>query len=1473
MKRSISTLTAMAALVLVFAWTARADQPDYIYGGPAGAFVPGRTVIADYWDENNGTSKAPLEVAVYRIPLARVIALGGFDRFQGDRKVLSVAGLELVTTVAGKRADSGGRWSVEISALPVGYYVAAASVGTGQVNSIFDVTTLGMVGNRVGSTRALFAVDLRTFERHIGPTHFDLHANGAVRSIEADPSGIATFTMKPGGKEPVVVASTADGSSIVQTIDSWYGSENVGDVGLVQTDRPIYRAGQTIDVRAIVRTGGIGAYDVPTGTRRVKVTSPDGTTIYDHDRPLSSFGTLAAEVRLPVAARLGFYSISVGALSASVNVLAYKKPEYEIAFKPDKAFVVGGDAATFTLAANYFFGRPAAGMNLHYVAYKQPRYWFFEGPFASLEADYFRRPFNYQRTKIAEGDFATDAAGKHIIELGTEKSEFEQDIQIEADGRDASGRTVQVTSILRVVPASFRISLTSDEWFAQVGKSMTMTATTRSYDDLAHPGVPLAIEIVGTRWDEKSQKSVEISREKRTVTTGPDGRTTFGWTPKSGGSYSFAATAPDERGNIARGFAYLWVLGDGEETWFAPMENPMVVAQKNTFAPGERPRVLITLLKPGRDVVVFVSTDRLISTRVVHVTATTLALNLDAPKDASQFTVTAQLPNENGVSSASATIKIAPPPKGLYVTITPGKAKYAPGERATFAIEARDSRGRPVRAELGIGIVDEALYAVQNATPLNPLETFYGRSAYFYPSYSWFRPNAGRMLVKAGTTSDTFSEYATPLNTIAHATSRSSAAAVIRNNFQDTAYWSPSVVTDANGRATISFVWPDNLTTWRADGLAVTRSTDVGTASAKALVTKDFLVRLETPRFLRAGDTSEITGIAQGMADRRDVTMKLDTGGMGLGTFDALLHLDANNSADISWPVKAPGVGDVLLTLSGSDGERSDAMRRPLPLLAGTAAEHVRGAGMLPQNDSLAVALPGGYVGGDVTVTLSPSIVAELVQNLRLLDVYPYYCTEQTMSAALPAIFIDRVLKRGNLTAPSDISTAQIVANAIARLGQLQHSDGSWGWWENDTGHPYMTAYALYGLAEFRKGGYVVADSMYDRGVASLIEQLQSTNSHTLRFWGGAQPGSEWNTRAFMLYALADASPAKAKGEAATWFAQTLAHAKQLNPYALAVLGLAEHQLGNDTAARSLLAALDTRAVNDGDYTFWRGDTWHYAWEDDPIETTAYALRLEAALAPNSPTVVRVVNFLRAERRGNWWYTTKDTAAAIYALAEATNPDASEFHPDETIRVLVDGKEVRALHVTTPILDAADAQILIPPASVRNGASITFERTGVGSLYWASDAVRYVPPSATSASDADRGLLSRLFAKAPEFSIDRKYDAGHPGPWRVGDEIKVTVTVQTREDVQYVLVEDPFPAGAEHQDEQGQAASQSWSGVQILDDHAAFFADRLYPGSPLTIRYTLRVTTPGTYTAPSPTANAMYGPPVSAVGQGTTITV
>lgn len=1461
--RKSALLAALFCALLFGAQTANADEPTYLYGNLVSSVVtPGHTVLASYY--TNVRASQPVTVVVYAVPVERAVTLQIGSRVT-PKDVIEAASASVarVTATPSDPKEPQTR-SALLPALPIGYYAAVATVDDAYVVSTFDVTTLGIVQNAMAGTTSFFAVDLRTYDRHMGPTTIAVPDAHGTRTLTFDTSSLALDTRPFAAEEQYAIARTADGSAMIVNLDRNY--EDPGrDVGFVQTDRPIYRSGQTIDVRAIVRKGRIGAYVLPNGTRTLTVTSPDGTIVYRHDLKLDAFGTLHAHARLPQDAQAGYYQITVGTLQSGVAVAAYKKPEYQIALTAGQKYVVGGDTASFALSAQYFFGRPVGGMQLHYTIWSQPQYVPFVGPYRFVDT---YRAFP-QRKKLAEGDFTTGSDGRASFSTATEKTNAEEYLSVDVDGRDASGRTVSVTSSLRVVPASFSIALVPTQWFAQQGQTDNIAVATVGYDEKPRAGVAVTVTIARTRWDEKSRKTVVVSTATQTVTSDASGKATLAWTPSAAGAYQFTATGKDERDNTATGTLYLWAIGAGDDTWMAPIEQPEVIAQKDTIAQGERARVLITLPAVGRDALAIVSTDRLVSVRALHVTGRTVALNVDAPPGASRFYVTVELPNENGVSTAQATIDVRPAPQGLTVTLTPQKKRYAPGERATFTLRARDARGAPVRAQFGIGVVDEAIYAVQQASTATVLDALYGDVNAVYPSYSWFRPNrelktisAVRSgLVRPNSTADSY---------LAAAGVPAPSGGPLRTNFQDTAYWSPTVVTDAKGDATVTFTWPDNLTTWRATGVAVTKATQVGQGVGSALVTKDFLVRLETPRFLRAGDRSTIVGIAQGQAAHPNVTMTLDATPLTGFPQSASVTLDANQSASASWPVTAPGVGAALFTLRGSDGTLRDGTQVRLPLLAGTSPEHVRDAGSLPADTSFAVSIPAGYEAGDVHVTLTPSIVAQLVQNVRLLQIYPYECTEQVLSTSLPAVFVGDVLKRAGVAQPADINTPQIVANALARLSQLQHSDGSWGWWEYDNAHPFMTAYAMYGLAEFRKNGYVVPQAMYDRGVDSLIAQLATSNDDTLRFWGGAQPNSEWNTRAFMLFALAQAAPQRMDS---ALLAQTHAHLAQLNPYALAVLGLADRALGDDANAKLVLARLDARATNEGAFTYWHGDTWHYAWEDDPIETTAYALRLESALAPASPKIPRIVAFLRAQQRGNWWYTTKDTAAAIYAIADALHPDAAEFHPDETVRVTLDGKTLQTVHVTSAILDAADASIVIPAGSLHDGSVIGFERTGSGSLYWSSDAVRYVPTNVGQTRDASQSILSRLFASPPNLQITRTYDAGHPGPWRVGDQVTVHLSVLAHSNVQYVLVEDPYPAGAEHQDVQGHAADALWNGLQLLDDHAAFFADRLYDGQPLNLTYTLRVTTPGTYTAPAPMAAAMYGPPVTNVGRRDTITV
>jgi len=153
---------------------------------------------------------------------------------------------------------------------------------------------------------------------------------------------------------------------------------------------------------------------------------------------------------------------------------------------------------------------------------------------------------------------------------------------------------------------------------------------------------------------------------------------------------------------------------------------------------------------------------------------------------------------------------------------------------------------------------------------------------------------------------------------------------------------------------------------------------------------------------------------------------------------------------------------------------------------------------------------------------------------------------------------------------------------------------------------------------------------------------------------------------------------------------------------------------------------------------------------------------------------------------------------------------------------------------------------------VRSGGTLRFARTGTGGLWWSTDWTRYVAHPAAAQLD-------------PTFTVARTYSSQNGNDWRVGDQVDVDVTVTASDDAQYVAIVDPLPAGLEYQPRQYESGDD-WSGLQFFDDRVVFFATRMRSGSPVRLHYTLRATTPGSFTAPATTVFAMYGPPVNALG-------
>ena len=189
----------------------------------------------------------------------------------------------------------------------------------------------------------------------------------------------------------------------------------------------------------------------------------------------------------------------------------------------------------------------------------------------------------------------------------------------------------------------------------------------------------------------------------------------------------------------------------------------------------------------------------------------------------------------------------------LRVTLLPDKRIYKPGENATFTLKASDSYGRPARAELSVGVVDEAIYAVaEDLTPEMVGYFYYTRrnrvqTSFSFPEIYLSDPD------KAG----------------------AGFTGVVRKRFVDTAYWAPNVVTDSNGTASVTVKMPDNLTTWRTTVRAITRDTVCGETRGKVVTQKDLLVRLEMPRFLIGSDHTTISAIVHNYTGR-DQSARVD---------------------------------------------------------------------------------------------------------------------------------------------------------------------------------------------------------------------------------------------------------------------------------------------------------------------------------------------------------------------------------------------------------------------------------------------------------------------------------------------------------------------------------------------------------------------------------------------------------------------
>ncbi len=1218
-------------------------------------------------------------------------------------------------------------------------------------------------------------------------------------------------------------------------------------------DRPLYRPGQTVYFRGVLRLDNDGDYSAPpVGTPlQVTVANYENNVLYERTLETNAFGSISGGFDLNDEVRLGEYFIKASVedeeYQTAFRVEEYRKPEYAVDVATDRDFYVNGDVISATISANYYFGAPVAGATLNYTLYSNDYYFFWgDGDIGSGE---FAPPryWGYGR-EVASGEGVTDDNGNFEVTLRADitREERSQIFTLESTVIDPSNQPVSSVATFLVHRGEFYIGLRPERYVILSGQRAAVDVQTVDTEGapLGDLGLSYTVYLVEWRkvrrtadgrtyWD---WQEVISEVEAADIKTGSDGWGRITFVAPHGGSYRLQAQGRDERGNRVLGTVYLWVSDvDRAVAWrFQEHDRIELVTDRRSYSPGDTAKILVQSPYEQATALVTVERGRIINYHLIDMDGNSAVLEIPVANEyfPNVFVSVVLAPRSGSDDEPPsfkigyAELKVQSAESELRINLVPDGQEYQPRQMATYSIRTRDHLNRPVSAEVSLGVIDASIYALAGDTTSDIVEAFYGRRQLAVRTAHSLTVHVERIrLVEDFGGGGGIGEQEP------------------RRIFPDVAYWNPAVVTDENGVARVEFQMPDNLTTWRAFAKGVTIDTLVGASDMDVIATKDLILRPMLPRFLSVGDEATIGAVVHNYTGEA-LEARVALTATNLLLPPGLSHtvvISQGQAVEVDWTIEVPQAVSTTITMLAGAPTVGDVVQLTLPIMPFGERRVLVDALTVEEGESHWIMnVPKGALIPTLEIDLSPSLAAGLVDSLEYLTGYPYGCVEQTMSRFLPDVLVSQALD--SLGLENERLRAELpaqVESGLQRIYRFQHYDGGWGWWEGGESGSYQTAYVVYGLTQARKAGYDVNAQVLRRGVEFLQQSLLETHDLDLK--------------AYISYVLAEYGQGDLSLARSLWERR-----RRMDLYTQAYLALALDTLGSSQEAKFIVDELGGKVIETARTAHWEEEGHDWATMSSDGRTTALVLQAMLATNPENQLIPKTVRWLMWTRLGGYWRTTQETAATIIALSEYL-AISGELEADFSYQVFLNGELIAEDVVGTENVAEHRKLKVVDLAPGDNEIRVTKE--GEGQLYLDTTLRYYGEKESLEAARSLNGPL-----------IQRQYE--HPETeqpltsYQVGDLIRVRLTVELPDDLWYVVVEDPLPAGTEaingtlNTTAIGEMGDHHyWSHPELRDEKAVFFTTRLWEGVH-EYTYLIRATTAGTFRAMPAEVTPMYEPDI-----------
>ena len=1551
--QEVSTVYLSGSFKAAQTYTVRVNGPlADAYKQPLTKPFSGTVKLDDYWPVAQigmtngvfeaGTSKKDptiasvnaddLELVTAKLGEAEILAFEndkggtGFDALaavSGAKKKTMPKGMKNVTTrtrvavadVLGA-ADARGPFAVGIR------YAAGRSNMPTEQKSIAVVTDLAVTA-KVSRAGSFFWVTRLSDAKPVANAEVKIRRpDEAGVTVTTDADGFATFTaaqFTPHFDEETAIAFVRSGADMTfkhlgDNVENWdFSSAEDAAFGMVFSDRGIYRPGDTVRLKGIVRE------EVWNGTRtpgqghtvHLSIRGPADDKIVEVDKPLTRFGSFAADVPVPAAGKLGSYYVTAvvdggkGNIGSTFEVAEYRPVEFEVKTESDRPEYVRGAAATWTGRGDFLFGAPMAGGQVRTYVSRQ------ETSFVPDNTDGFSvddRPYYAElpekaprESVVASNQGKLDARGSTSTHatLSLPGQRGTESVTCSVDVTDLSRQVVSSSTTAIVHPASYYVGTHVDAYFvdAQKPTRATFVAVTPKGDRVS--GRPIKVELLRRKWvTSKQQNGASALTTVSTLVDNAVGgcslvsaRTPVGCdlTPTEGGYYILRATSIDEAKNPVASSTSIYATSNQESAggggWADSDKMDLkLVTDHESYKVGQKARILVKSPFAHADALVTVERGGIYSKRLVKLSGPTPTIDVPITDDLrpNAFVSVTVLrgrskpaPTQLGQPDVGlpayrvgvAHLAISPEDKRLKVALKPSKLDFLPGEQAKVDVDVTDVAGKPAKTEVTLYVVDEGVLSLIDYKTPDPIPVFGAPRSLKVATLESRAQMAKLFDPLGGLGAD---------KGLAGGGGDAGSGGSARRDFRASAYFNPSVITDDKGHASVSFKLPDSLTTYRVMAVVTAEDDRFGFADKRVTTSRTLMARPAFPRFLRAGDAFEagVVVTSKGLK-AADIDVALTASGITLkGDKTKRVHIATGESAEVRFAMLAEAVGPATFHFDVSGGDAKDAVEIKRDVKPPMALEAVALYGETKKESAEKLGDLSAIRGdtGELTVTLSSSALVGLDAGTGQLLDYPYGCTEQLTSQLVPLVTMRSLAKDFGLVLPANID--DVVQKTVAKILTHQHPDGGFGFWADSIDeNTWVTAYAVWGLAQLAndKPGAVPKESL-DSAVSYLRRSLDSPEARPI----------DRASRAFILDVMADAG-APDPGRVNVLFEER----ESLPLFSKALLLHAMVTVKADPASIvTLTKEIETSLRLDGPVarsTENLGDDYRELL-DSETRTSALVLRGLMSARPNHPLGAPLAMGLLADRKGGAWRTTQETAWSLIALVDYRKAQ-EKVEPNFDAHVFLGENDVltaafrgRSLEQKTQIFPAAKL------GEAQNTA-LGFSLVGDGKLFYQAR-LRYARK--TLPTDViDRGFFveKRLRKVTPDDlaealdTVPNKALLSFAG----SDLVLADVVVVTPKPRRFVVVDDPLPAGFEAVDMRlatssgrlgvdytaprsddgdeamGRADGFAWYTKEVRDDRVLFFVDHM-PAGVYRYRYIARATSLGTFVVPPTRAEEMYTP-------------